>query len=271
MIRMTRTCSLAIALVLSSVPGQLAAAEVDDAERVARAFLVGIYQNDEAGASEHVTSEAGLEGFIGKQALGEAAKTAVRDDIRGLEIDLAPGYEDLGESVEAVLPQGASIRFSLAYRGVPMVVTTVKTHAGWKVDLRWWSAMRRNAEGRQVQKNDPEAVVRRYLIALLEHDLKKLRGLVPKGTDPISLYDSGYEPPYEDQYYYLALEMPVVEIGQDELVRLEGGEFGRSPAKGAEKFLVGLYWDIAMPFHLVPEGKGYRVVPGGHLDRIMGF
>ncbi len=260
---------LAFSSIMLVTSGLWAATEVEAAEAVARAFLVALYQNDKAAAAAHVVSEEGLEGFVGTQALDDSTKAAVQADIAALEIELAPGYEDLRDGRAEPLPDGAPIRFSLAYRGVPMAVTTIKGGDEWKVDLRWWTAMRSQAEGQRLAKGDPRLVARRYLIALLEGNTKKLRRLVAKGHNVSKLHPPDYEAPFEDQYYYLALEMPLVEMGRDEVIRREGGEYGSLPMlDNGARYLIGLYWDTELHFHLVPDGDTYRVIPGDHLAQV---
>jgi len=63
--------------------------------------------------------------------------------------------------------------------------------------------------------------------------------------------------------------MPLVEMGRDEVIRREGGEYGSLPMlDNGARYLIGLYWDTELHFHLVPDGDTYRVIPGDHLAQV---
>lgn len=247
----------------------LAGGDVAAAEAVTRSFLTAVYQNDYDLAKAWVIDAGGLASFIGEETLDSSIRERVRADIEALAIDLAPGYEALADAEAESLPIGAPLRFSLVYHGTPMVVSTVKTADGWRVDLRWWEAMSRLARGRPVPKRHPEMLARRFLLALMQRDEKELGRLLPDGYSTDQLYPEGFEPPFEDQYFYLAMEMPLVELGEKDLVLSPDG--GTAPALepgSRDKLLVGFYWDVELHFRLIADGQSYRVAPGEHLSRI---
>jgi hypothetical protein len=150
-----------------------------------------------------------------------------------------------------------------------MVLSMLKTENGWKVDLRWWVAMIRLAEGQELSENNPEVIIRRFLLALMKRDTEKLARLLPKGHTPDQLYPRGYKPPFEDQYFYLAMEMPLVEFGKGDLVLTPDGTLEPALRPGTDdRFFLGIFWDSELHFRLLREGQSFKVEPGEHLSRM---
>ncbi|MBI4468309.1 MAG: hypothetical protein HY650_03195 [Acidobacteria bacterium] len=248
------------------------AGAIDDRKQVqavARAYFKAVYLNDRSQAVPVVLSPEGLSDFFGPKTLSKSEKAEAALEVREMRFRPLRAYEGLMASPKPpVFPIGAHLRFMTSVRGTPTVVSLQKTAEGWKVDLRWWREMMAMMRGREPAEHTPESVIKTYLFALMKRDEATLRKLLPKGSDTARLYPERYRPPFEDQYYYLNAEMPVVELGPSDLILIDG-EYATPKNSGAgNRIFLGLYGSIEVVFELTTEDGKLKVEPALHLRDI---
>src|SRR5688500_18726055 len=123
---------------LAFVAFALFSAQVDDSERVAREFLYALYANDAVEFQKRILPEADSTALIGRQTFTPEQLEKLRKDIDALPLHRAPRTS----------ADGTKIFYSTQYRGVGIIIPMQRTEAGWKVDVRFWLAMRKQSETR---------------------------------------------------------------------------------------------------------------------------
>ncbi len=152
-------------------------------------------------------------------------------------------------------PAGSRVTWSVVFQGSFVLIPTVLTSQGWKVDARFFLAPA------ETPLDSPEGVVRQFVWFLLKRDAARLAELATK-VPPLA-----GEPPFEDQYYALAEEMPVAAALPGEVLRFPGGERVRVPAPGPDRlFLIGQYGVMELPFELRRVEGVWRVVARDYLS-----
>jgi hypothetical protein len=250
-------------------PFAIESMDLPDAERVARAFLVAVSQNDQATAASLVTSREGLSEFAEKKAMSADEKERIKMEVEGLKLKPLATYAPvLATDENRPIPEGCYLRFSTSFRGTLLILTLKKVGGSWKVDLRWWREELALARGKKVKETEPEFVIKTFLLALMRRDEAVLSQLVPKGTDIKTFYREGYRPPFEDQYYYLASEMPVVEVEASDLIVQDGRYISVGEKVGRNRAFVGLFGPRELFFILKNEVGKLKVIPRDYLHQL---
>jgi hypothetical protein len=250
-------------------PFAIESMDLPDAERVARAFLVAVSQNDQATAASLVTSREGLSEFAEKKAMSADEKERIKMEVEGLKLKPLATYAPvLATDENRPIPEGGYLRFSTSFRGTLLILTLKKVGGSWKVDLRWWREELALARGKKVKETEPEFVIKTFLLALMRRDEAVLSQLVPKGTDIKTFYREGYRPPFEDQYYYLASEMPVVEVEASDLIVQDGRYISVGEKVGRNRAFVGLFGPRELFFILKNEVGKLKVIPRDYLHQL---
>lgn len=237
--------------------------ELQRAANVVGEYLLTLYSNDQAGNEK--TRIPGPEGalLVGRGVVPDEKLILVRQEVSGLKLGQVEPFQHQGRVVRpdagGVYPVGSSVSFTTQLRGVILVIPVVKAASGWKVDVRFWLAMRKNSK-----EQDPEVVARKFLYGLMGRNERELKDLVVDGSDLRAII-TGKAPP-EDQYYALALEMPVVDAMEGEGMLLADGTAAVVQQNTAlSKWFTGLYGFQKLVFELRLEQGKWRVVPRDYL------
>jgi hypothetical protein len=260
------------ALALLGIDSTEAADRSHDLElagQAVRSFMSHVYQNDLEGARRWVASPEGLESFIGREVLSDEERGRIAEEVA--EIDLRPvsGYERYEDPDTPPMSVGSPMRFVTSFRGTPMVISAIKSSEGWRVDLRWWLAMADIMRGKEILEGAPEYVIKTFLFALIREDRAQLGALVASGFDVEGLYPPDYHDPRLDHFYMLVAEMPVVAMGDADMINTESKGLVRVAdlAKG-DRIFVGLFGAVEAMFRLRREGDEWKIVPMDYIRRL---
>jgi hypothetical protein len=242
-----------------------------EAEQAARDFLFALYANDAADVQRRVLPGEDIAPLIGPQTFTQTQLDALRKNIAAVPLHVgAPPSLDgkpLAGSA-APFPVGTKIAYLTQYRGVGMVIPLQHTESGWKVDVRFWLAMRKQRDERP-QKTDPEIVAKGFLCYLLA---KEPGALGQFASQPIKgeEYTSANNLPSGDldQVLSLCVEMPVVRARQGERVVLPSGEVAVGADQGESLVLIGLMGPVEVPFLLKRIGDTWKVVPQKYFEML---
>lgn len=240
--------------------------ELQRAANTAGEYLLTLYSNDRLG-NEKVRFP-GPEGatLVGRAVLSDEKLALVREEVSGLKLGLVESFRLQGRAIKpdskGEYPVGTSVSFTTQARGVILLIPVVKLASGWKVDVRFWLAVRKKCK-----ENDPEVVTRKFLYGLISRKENELKEFVVPGSDLRSIIKG--KAPVEDQYYALALEMPVVDSMEGEgMLLADGTAVTVQQSTPQSKWLTGLYGYYKLVFELRLEKDKWRVVPRDYLSVI---
>src|SRR6185503_9277252 len=105
-------------------------------------------------------------------------------------------------------------------------------------------------------------LIKKFLLNLLRLNRRDVaRGLVPGADIEIAFEGAPQVPEPSDVLPSLAIEMPLVEAGPDEIYPLLSGKLVKRSAARDETVMVGLYGPFEMVFLLRKIEKEWRIVP----------
>lgn len=232
-------------------------------------FMEAVYSNDNAGYEATIVPVPDGAELVGDGTLSAEDIKRVKDDVARMELLQAEPYRHKGKVVTAggkgVYPIGTKSTFMTGFRGVSLVIPVENTDKGWKVDVRFWLAGRAEYE-----ESDPEIVAKKFLYHLIIRDGDVLKEVSTSGSRLDGLLKG--EPPMEDQYVCLAMEMPVVEAREGEAMMLPTGVVLLAGKKTADhQWMTGMYGPNRLMFEMKCEGtapKAWKVVPQDYLSLI---
>lgn len=164
-----------------------------------------------------------------------------------------------GEPVTGEPPVGTRGTWSFGFRGSLSVLPLELTADGWRVDPRYWIAARR-------PEAEPDRTIRQFVFYLYARDREKLAALTT------ALPPLRGQPAFEDQYYALAQEMPVVPARPGDVLRLPGGTTVTVPEPTADHgWFTGQYGLYEIPFEAVRQEGAWKVVPRDYLSWLDGL
>jgi len=231
-----------------------------------RECMTAMYSGDIAGYNKVILPCAASDLLVAVVTLTPAELTALSEDVSVMDLMQTDPYRFQGRKVKpgrrGVCPVGTKATFMTQFRGVNLVVPVVYASDAWKVDVRYWIAM-----FQECKESDPEVAVRKFLYFLIGRKVSELVDVTPSGSD-LTEFLKG-DSPFEDQYYALAIEMPVVEAIEGESMALPRGKIlkahGSSPK---HKWFVGMYGPHQLVFELRKEGGSWKTIPQDYLSVI---
>ena len=176
-------------------------------------LTIALYANDAADFHQRIIPDAGSDVLLGPQTFTREQLDRLRKDISVVQLrQVSPPTLD------------AKMVYFTQFRGVVMAVPMQRVGNTWKVDVRYWLAMRKQVEARP-QKTDPEIVAKGFLFHVLAGKPEAL-GEFASGTINGEDYTAANNlPPGDlDQILSLCVEMPVVRARPGERVVLPSGE-----------------------------------------------
>jgi hypothetical protein len=260
-------------------------AEVEAARDAAWGFFECFHHRNLAAARRHVVTDHRVEELFRADPPDDEEKDALQWDLDNMELELTPDYEALVAASSQDMVDGSVLRFETVYGGA-MLVTVRKQSGRWLIDARWWLAQRDLLRRREelaasfsdggeptIQSllSDPEFAVKMFVAALITHDTDSLRQMIPSGTEMDALFPTGYQSagPNASVYLDLLQDMPLVEVGSDELVLAPAGELTRAGAIApGVKVMVGLHGTKELVFLLEEENGAWKVRPWDYLTQM---
>jgi hypothetical protein len=256
---MKRRAAFFLLIALSCTPRAIAQqSPVAEAEQAARGFLYALYANDAADVQRRILPGDDASPLIGRGTLTPAQLDRLREDINGLPMRVGTQSS----------PDGAKIVYLTHYRGVGFVLPLQRTSDGWKVDVRFWLAMRNQREVRP-QKTDPEIVAKSFLCYLLAKEPQALNQFTSQPIKGEEYTAANNLPPGDlDHILSLCVEMPIVRARAGERVVLPSGEVVVGGEHADSVVLIGLMGPVEVPFLLKRVGEAWKVTPQKYFEML---
>ena len=261
-----------IALVALFSGGGLAAAQLaDEPEQALRDFMYALYANDTADFQKRILPEPDSGVLIGRQTFTPEQLDKLRKDINALQLrQMSPPSLDgvpLPGSSDP-LPIGTKIIYLTQFRGVVVAAPMQRSENGWKVDVRFWLAMRKQLEARP-QRTDPEMMAKGFLFHVLAKKPEALNEFTSHSVNGEDYTSANNLPPGDlDHILSLCVEMPIVRARTGERVLLPSGEVAVGSDQDESLVLIGLMGSTEVPFLMRRVGAGWKVVPQKYFEML---
>lgn len=252
----------------ASAPGRTVAAKPGP-EAAAKAFLYAFYACDAAEYQAWIVPEPGSAEILGTQRPTDEELATLRTQIDGLNLSQATAFNLDGSRIRkagAACPVGTKTSYMTGFRGAPFLVPMLRTAAGWRVDVRFWLAMKRMATA-PMQESDPEIIAKAFLFHILAKEPEKLAALADGAIDGKAYTAANHLPGGDlDQILSLCIEMPIARARAGEAFRLPSGELVRGDSQADRLVLVGLMGPVEIPFVLKRRAGGWKIVPQRYFE-----
>ncbi len=158
--------------------------------------------------------------------------------------------------------------YMAGFRGSPVAIPVIYTESGWKVDVRFWVAMKRQADGR-LKQSDPEVVAKTFLFFILAKQPQKL-GALSASRINAEEYTKGNNLPGGDldQVLSLCMEMAIVRARVGEVLVMPSGEIVRAEEQTDTLVLVGLLGTVEVAFQVKQVGGEWKVLPQKYFEML---
>lgn len=264
----THCLALVAAALFTSVaaaqhPPRTAKSGPDSPEPVIRAFYRAILSGDVAAYHKVVVADPLADRFLPREtpspdAARQIAMASIDFSLRQTQPFRARGRE-VGVDATGHYPVGTTTRYLANFPRSLTIVTLVRKADGWRVDMRWWEALAMLAQEGPAP-GSPDYVVKTLtaaLVTLQRDEAKKV--IAPDGNLDVLFAGAPSAPEPSDQMISLVAEMPLVEIGPGEFVRMPSGTIVEGLNDPVKKVLVGLYGPHELPFVVQKVGQEWRV------------
>ena len=240
-------------------------AQGESPEAVIRSFVHAMYSNDVAAYNALTLPAPGRERLQKDGAVNVEAKQELEQNPEAVQLRMMRPYQLKGREAKpdasGEYPIGTTVRFSASYRN-SMVVSLVRTPAGWRIDLRWWLAMLDMASGPPPDRDSADYAAKALIATLLDLDRKGAAEFATPGANLDLLFAGApSQPEPSDQLGALLVEMPLIEIGPGEFTEMPSGRVVEGVQRDDLKVLVGIYGPLEMPFVVQRIGTRWRVQP----------
>jgi hypothetical protein len=260
---LTRVLAVAAALGIITSAGAQAS---DNPEPVIRGLVRAMYSNDAVGFERLTIPNPRISLLTTGGRVNQDGLRELDEDPGGLQIIMKRPFEYRGAAVKpdatGKYPVGTTVVYVVAHHRSPIVMVVEKRTDGWRVDPRWWIGMVDLVSDRAPGQGTAAYSARALLAALIAMNKEEtLRYAVP-GANLDILFDgapSQREP--SGHLDALAMEMPIVELAQDEFRSLPAGGVVEGSSKPDVKVLVGLMGSVEIPFVVRLIGTEWKVEP----------
>src|SRR5262245_38377179 len=139
-------------------------------ERAIKEFLFATYSGNTAEYQKWIIPEPGSDQLIDRRNRSAEELKKLRAEADSIHLrQVSPFAADgnpLSSSIPDDLPIGTKTTYMTSFRGTLIVIPVVHTKTGWKVDVRFWVAAKRQAE-EPLKQTDPEIVAKQFLFYIL--------------------------------------------------------------------------------------------------------
>jgi hypothetical protein len=252
--------------------GERKKSKTNGAEQAVKAFLLALYSNDFVAYQKTIVPEPDSNDLLGKAPITPEELKSLRQEVDSISLTQSSPFVADGNELDprkaSQFPLGTRTTFVTGFHGSLLAIPVVLTQSGWKADVRFWLAARREALGKE-QEPEPEAKARAFLFFILARKPEKLAALSAssiKGEE----YTAANDLPGGDldQVLSLCLEMPIIRAKSGEGYRLPSGEIIRADGSADAMVLVGMMGSIEVPFHLKRVAGEWKVVPQRYFEML---
>ncbi len=248
--------------------GSSSKAPANDPEVALRAFMYALYANDSADYQTRIIPVAESAVLIGPQKFTEEQLSKLRKDIDGLRLRQTSGPSFEGKPAAPPYTVGTKAIYFTQFRGVNLAIPMEVAPDGWKADVRYWLAMRKQNE-RRPQKTDPEMVAKAFLFYVLAKKPQALDEVVATPVKSEEYTAANDLPPGDlDQVLSLCAEMPIVRARPKERFLLPSGELVGGSEEQDTLVLVGLMGPIEVPFLMKKTGNAWKIVAQRYFEML---
>lgn len=239
--------------------------------RSIRGFLYATYSGDFKEYRNWILPEEGSSALVGKQTLTAKQLNDLRREVDEIEFrQVSPFVADGREAstADGGFRVGTKTTYMTGFRGSRIVIPVVYSDTGWKVDVRFWLATKKEAEGK-LQQSDPEVLAKAFLFYLLARQPQKLAALSASSIKAEEYTQENNLPGGDlDQILSLCMEMPIVRARLGESFRMPSGEIVRAGVQPDTLVLVGLLGTVEVAFQVKQVGGEWKVVPQKYFEML---
>src|SRR5215813_4686266 len=241
-------------------------------DRTIKAFLFATYSGNLAEYQKLIIPEPGSDELVDKRHLSAQEMKDLRAEADSIQLRQVSPFIADGIPISSIpdggVPTGTKTIYMTSFRGTLIVVPIVFTRAGWKVDVRFWVASKKQSE-RSLKNTDPEIVAKQFLFYILAKQPGKLQQLSASKINPEEYTSANNLPGGDlDQILSLCLEMSIVRAREGESFRMPSGEIIRAGADKDTLVLVGLLGTSEVAFQLKQIGDTWKVVPQKYFEML---
>lgn len=277
-----------IVAILSCVSGQLSRSGMNmyagsfqsnrgtgvgsNVDRTIKEFLFATYSGNVAEYQKWIIPEPGSDELIDRRNGSVEELKKLRAEADSIQLRQVSPFVSEGNQVSGSfsddLPIGTKATYMTSFRGTLIVIPVVHTKTGWKVDVRFWVAAKKQSEG-SLKQTDPEIVAKQFLFYILAKQPSKLQSLSTSKINPEE-YTSANDLPGGDldQILSLCLEMAIVRAREGECFRMPSGEIVRAGTDKDTLVLVGLLGMSEVAFQVKKIGDSWKVVPQRYFEML---
>src|SRR5215813_10077460 len=241
-------------------------------ERVIKEFLFATYAGNALEYQKCIIPEPGSDELIDRRNRSAEELKELRAEADSIQLrQISPFIADgnpVSSSFPVDPPIGTKATHMSSFRGTLIVIPVVNTKIGWKVDVRFWVASKKQGE-RSLKQTDPEIVAKQFLFYILAKQPAKLQQLSASKINAEE-YTSANDLPGGDldQILSLCLEMAIVRAREGECYRMPSGEIVRAGAEKDTLVLVGLLGTSEVAFQVKKIGESWKVVPQRYFEML---
>jgi hypothetical protein len=241
-------------------------------EQSIKGFLYSLYAAESVEFHKWIIPEPGSDELVRTNRLTAPQLEELRRDVDSIQLRQVYPFVAEGNELRAVPASGFSIgtrtTYTTAFRGSAIAIPVVYTESGWRVDIRFWLAMKRQAEG-ALKQTDPEVVAKAFLYYILAKQPQKLQRLSASAIKAEEYTAANNLPGGDlDQILSLCIEMAIVRARVGETFRMPSGEIVRVGKQPDTLILVGMLGTAEVAFQLKQVGGEWKVVPQRYFEML---
>ncbi len=241
-------------------------------ERVIRALLFAIVSGDSAEYQKQILPEPGSDELIVARQLSSQQLADLRRDVDEIRLRQTSPFMADGQEAGAApgvgYPVGTRVIFTTAFRGSAFAIPVAYTESGWKADIRYSLAMKKEVEG-GLTETDPEAAAKAFLYYILARQPEKLNKLSASKINAEEYTAANNLPGGDlDQILSLCIEMPIVRARAGESFRMPSGEIVMAGSQTDTLILIGLLGTVEVAFQVRQIGGEWKVVPQRYFEML---
>jgi len=240
-------------------------------ERAIKAFLFATYSGNSVEYRTLIVPEPGGDELIDTRRHSDQELKDLRTEADSVQLSQVSPFTlngnpltNAGDSV----PPGTKTIYLTSFRGNLLAVPVIYTNTGWKVDVRFWVAAKKQSKI-PLKQTDPEVVAKQFLFYVLAKRPERLQQLSASKINPEEYTAANDLPGGDlDQILSLCLEMSIVRAREGESFRMPSGEIVRAGAEKDTLVLVGLMGTAEVAFQVKQIGDSWKVVPQRYFEML---
>lgn len=241
-------------------------------ERTIKAFLFATYSGNSVEYRTLIVPEPGGDELIDTRRHSDQELKDLRTEADSIQLRQVSPFTVNGNPLTNVsgdsFPPGTKTIYLTSFRGNLLAVPVIYTNTGWKVDVRFWVAAKKQSKI-PLKQTDPEVVAKQFLFYVLAKRPEKLQQFCASKINPEEYTAANDLPGGDlDQILSLCLEMSIVRAREGESFRMPSGEIVRAGAEKDTLVLVGLMGTAEVAFQVKQIGDSWKVVPQRYFEML---